>query len=182
MFIGPSGHGKTELARRLGFLLSLDLHVSDCTIVSRETELFGPRKPFIGAEEGAPLNNFLARKSGEKSIIFLDEFEKATPDIWNALLIPFDKGLNPSPLLFPMTLTFKGEYQDRRNLKTVDCSKTIWIIATNALDEKIENFCKRNPKIFEEDDQEEREGLLESLNEAMKEEFKGQFKVSNTSS
>lgn len=92
MSIGPSGHGKTELARRLGALLSLELHVSDCTIVSRENELFGPRKPYVGAAEGSPLNNFLARKDGQKCISFLDEFEKASPDIWNSLLIPFDKG------------------------------------------------------------------------------------------
>lgn len=93
-FAGPSGHGKTELARRLGALLSLELQVSDCTIVSRETELFGPRKPYVGAEEGSPLNNFLAANNGRKCIVFLDEFEKTTPDIWNALLIPFDKGEN----------------------------------------------------------------------------------------
>lgn len=91
-FAGPSGHGKTELARRLGVLLSLEMQVSDCTIVSREAELFGPRKPYVGAEEGAPLNNFLAANNGRKCIVFLDEFEKTTPDIWNALLIPFDKG------------------------------------------------------------------------------------------
>ncbi len=93
-FAGPSGHGKTELARRLGALLSLELQVSDCTIVSREAELFGPRKPYVGAEEGAPLNNFLAANNGRKCIVFLDEFEKTTADIWNALLIPFDKGKN----------------------------------------------------------------------------------------
>lgn len=92
VFAGPSGHGKTELARRLGALLSLELHVSDCTIVSREIELFGPRKPYVGAEEGSPLNNFLAANNGQKCIVFLDEFEKTTSDIWNALLIPFDKG------------------------------------------------------------------------------------------
>ena len=94
VFAGPSGHGKTELARRLGALLSLELQVSDCTIVSREVELFGPRKPYVGAEEGAPLNNFLAANNGRRCIVFLDEFEKTTADIWNALLIPFDKGKN----------------------------------------------------------------------------------------
>jgi hypothetical protein len=92
VFAGPSGHGKTELARRLGALLSLDLQVSDCTIVAREVELFGPRKPYVGAEDGSPLNNFLAAHHDQRCIVFLDEFEKTTADIWNALLIPFDKG------------------------------------------------------------------------------------------
>jgi hypothetical protein len=99
VFAGPSGHGKTELARRLGGLLSLDLHVSDCTIVRRETELFGPRKPYVGAEEGSPLNNFLASHNGDKCIVFLDEFEKTTQDIWNSLLIPFDKGNSLYPFV-----------------------------------------------------------------------------------
>jgi ATP-dependent Clp protease ATP-binding subunit ClpA len=94
MIVGPSGHGKTELARRLGALLSLQLHVSDCTIASRENELFGPKKPYVGADEGFPLNNFLAANNGKKCIVFLDEFEKTTADIWNALLIPFDRGKN----------------------------------------------------------------------------------------
>lgn len=92
VFAGPSGHGKTELARRLGHLLSLDLEVVDCTIFSRELELFGPRHPYVGADRGSPLNNFLAENSGERCIVFLDEFEKTTPDIHQALLLPFDNG------------------------------------------------------------------------------------------
>lgn len=91
-FAGPSGHGKTELARRLGHLLSLELEIVDSTIVTKEIELFGPRKPYHGASEGSPLNNFLARHSGERSIVFFDEFEKTTPDIHQALLLPFDSG------------------------------------------------------------------------------------------
>lgn len=92
VFAGPSGHGKTELARRLGHLLSLDLEVVDCTIFSRESELFGPRHPYVGADRGSPLNNFLAKNSGERCIVFLDEFEKTTTDIHQALLLPFDNG------------------------------------------------------------------------------------------
>lgn len=91
-FAGPSGHGKTELARRLGHLLSLELEIVDCTIFTKEIELFGPRKPYHGASEGSPVNNFLARHSGERSIVFFDEFEKTTPDIHQALLLPFDSG------------------------------------------------------------------------------------------
>ena len=92
VFAGPSGHGKTELARRLGYLLSLELEVVDCTIFNEEMELFGPRKPYIGAANGSPLNNFLARNTGQRCIVFLDEFEKTTPDIHNALLLPFNNG------------------------------------------------------------------------------------------
>ncbi|KAH8684359.1 P-loop containing nucleoside triphosphate hydrolase protein, partial [Tricladium varicosporioides] len=159
VFAGPSGHGKTELAGRLGALLSLEIHTADCTIVQREMELFGPRKPYNGAEQGSPLNNFLARKNGEKCIVFLDEFEKTTSDIWNALLIPFDK----------------GEYEDRRNLTRIDCSKTIWILATNQLDGRITEFCKKNSKIFDEDDLETRDDLIDELKEQMKDGFVEHF-------
>ena len=92
VFAGPSGHGKTELARRLGHLMSLDLEIVDCTIYNREIELFGPRNPYVGAENGSPLNNFLVKNAGKRCIVFLDEFEKTTTDIHQALLVPFDNG------------------------------------------------------------------------------------------
>jgi ATP-dependent Clp protease ATP-binding subunit ClpA len=91
-FAGPSGHGKTELARKLGGLLGLDLEVVDCTIVNQEKELFGPRAPYVGSERGSPLNNFIARNAGQRSIVFLDEFEKTSQDIHQSLLLPFDNG------------------------------------------------------------------------------------------
>jgi ATP-dependent Clp protease ATP-binding subunit ClpA len=93
VFAGPSGHGKTELARKMGHLLSLELEVVDCTIFNREIELFGPREPYVGSEKGSPLNNFLAKNEGQRCIVFLDEFEKTTPDIWKTLLLPFDNGM-----------------------------------------------------------------------------------------
>jgi hypothetical protein len=92
-FAGPSGHGKTELARHMGHLLSLDLEVVDCTIVNREMELFGPRHPFVNAEKGTPLNNFLVEHANQSCIVFMDEFEKTTSDIHQALLLPFDNGM-----------------------------------------------------------------------------------------
>ena len=101
LHIGPSGHGKTELAKRMGELLSSEMECIDCTEMLHETDLFGPKKPYLGYELGSPLNNFLARLTGRRGIVFLDEFEKTTREVQNALLIPFDEGefslrLNPS--------------------------------------------------------------------------------------
>ncbi|KAK8122891.1 hypothetical protein PG984_011561 [Apiospora sp. TS-2023a] len=117
MFAGPSGHGKTELARQFGDLLSLPFHAADCTSMKHGSDLFGARAPYRGHEEGSPLNNFLAKYDGQRSIVFLDEFEKAGKD-------------------------------DRRDLRTIDCSKTVWIFATNAFDSTIHKFCKQNKDVI----------------------------------
>lgn len=47
---------------------------------------------FAGAEEGTPLNNFLAAKEGKEGLVILDEFEKSGPDFHEALLNPFGSG------------------------------------------------------------------------------------------
>jgi ATP-dependent Clp protease ATP-binding subunit ClpA len=64
----------------------------DCTEMKHETDLFGAKRPYIGYDVGSPLNNFLARLHGKRSIVFLDEFEKTTPEVQNSLLVPFDEG------------------------------------------------------------------------------------------
>lgn len=159
VFAGPSGHGKTELARQLGHLLSLELQVVDCTVYRKEIELFGGRSPYTGSERGTPLNNFLVRKAGQKCVVFLDEFEKTTDEIHNALLIPFDK----------------GEYQDRRDNQMVDCSKTLWILATNILDPIIMEFCRKNEKaVFIDDNMDNLASLVKTLGKDLKAGFKGE--------
>lgn len=72
--------------------MSLDLHVVDCTIFKQDNELFGPRPPFSGHEDGSTLNNFLVSKAGKRSIVFMDEFEKTGKEIHNTLLLPFQDG------------------------------------------------------------------------------------------
>ncbi|KAK0309977.1 hypothetical protein LTR01_004175 [Friedmanniomyces endolithicus] len=157
VFAGPSGHGKTELARHLGHLLSLELEVVDCTIFNREMELFGSRHPYAGAGRGTPLNNFLATYSGRRCIVFLDEFEKTSPEIHKALLLPFDN----------------GEYQDRRTLNKIDCSKTIWIMATNAHDVIIQVFSTMHSRIlFSEEHESEKRLLLKQLSYKIRDDFR----------
>ncbi|KAK4099209.1 P-loop containing nucleoside triphosphate hydrolase protein [Parathielavia hyrcaniae] len=124
LFAGPSGHGKTELARNLGRMLSLDLHGVDCTNLRHESDLFGPWFPFAGSDKGSAVNNYLAAYAGKRCIVFMDEFEKTTDEVRHALLVPFQS----------------GEYRNRTNNTMVDCSKTIWVLATNAFDQIIHSF------------------------------------------
>ncbi|KAH0526519.1 hypothetical protein TsFJ059_009823 [Trichoderma semiorbis] len=153
-FAGPSGHGKTELARQLGHLLSLDLEVVDCTTFTHEMELFGPRRPYHGYQTGSSVNNFLVEHSGRRCIVFLDEFEKTTIEIHQSLLLPFDN----------------GEYRDRRTGDKINCSNTIWIMATNALDDTILDFYDQNDAIAG-DDADERTRLLRKLGQQLQERF-----------
>ncbi|KAI1501795.1 P-loop containing nucleoside triphosphate hydrolase protein [Biscogniauxia marginata] len=160
VFAGPSGHGKTELARKFGDLMSLELHVVDCTIFKQDIELFGPRPPYSGFEDGSILNNFLARKAGERCIVFMDEFEKTSKEIHNTLLLPFQD----------------GHYEDRRSGKTIDCSKTIWILATNKLDDHIHAFCSANDQaLFQSEDEEAQDRLVGKLCRQLRREFIGHF-------
>jgi hypothetical protein len=60
----------------------------------------------------------------------------------------------------------------------VNCSKTTWILATNALDKGIIDFCHRNEAIFDENNSTKRQNLLEELTSSMREDFISQFRVS----
>lgn len=108
-FAGPSGHGKTELAKQLGLLLSLEYQVVDCATDKDERELLGARSFWEGSGDGTRLNNFLSRNEGESGIVVLDEFEKTEDEIRNAFLIPFDEGMSPPriDLLWPEVFHFQ---------------------------------------------------------------------------
>ena len=137
LFTGPSGHGKTELARQMGELLSLKIHTVDCTEMRHETDIFGPKKPYQGWSEGAPLNNFFWDNFGERCVVFLDGLEKTTEEVQNALLKLFETGF----------------YKDRRHDVPVDCSKVIWILAANLGCDLIQKFWARNLKDRTEEEQ-----------------------------
>ena len=96
IFAGPTGVGKTELAKALaeflfddeGALISLDMsEYSEKHTVSR---LFGAPPGFVGFEEGGQLTEKVRRKPF--SIVLFDEIEKAHPDIFNSLLQILEEG------------------------------------------------------------------------------------------
>lgn len=126
LLTGPSGHGKTELAKRMGSLLSLKIHQVDCTEMQYETDILGPKPPYHGSDKGSPLNNHLAEHDGQKTVIFMDEFDKTTTAVHQAMLLPFESGF----------------YNDRRNGKKLDCTNHIWLLAANLGEDIIRKFWK----------------------------------------
>jgi ATP-dependent Clp protease ATP-binding subunit ClpC len=96
IFAGPTGVGKTELAKALaeflfddeGALISLDMsEYGEKHTVSR---LFGAPPGFVGFEEGGQLTEKVRRKPF--SVVLFDEIEKAHPDIFNSLLQVLEEG------------------------------------------------------------------------------------------
>ncbi|MDY7019271.1 MAG: ATP-dependent Clp protease ATP-binding subunit [Chloroflexota bacterium] len=96
MFLGPTGVGKTELARALAeFMFGSEdtlVRLDMSEFMERHTvaRLVGAPPGYIGYEEGGQLTEAVRRKS--YSLILLDEIEKAHPEVFNILLQIFDDG------------------------------------------------------------------------------------------
>jgi hypothetical protein len=72
-----------------------------------------------------------------------------------------------------------GEYQDRRNLDKINCSKTIWILATNAHDAIIQDFSTANSRLLSSgEDENELKRLLKQLSHKIREDFRTHHGVS----
>jgi hypothetical protein len=71
-----------------------------------------------------------------------------------------------------------GRHVDRRNRSAIDCSQTIWIIATNAVDHIILNYCEAHKDIFDVNDPLRQSYLVDELSTRMKKQLKTEFGVS----
>lgn len=125
MDLGPSGHGKTKLAKCMGDLLSAEFLAIDSTEMNHSSDLFGPKAPCPGYEEGSALNNFLCRNHGQRSVVFLDDFEKMGSTVFHSLLIPFGEGEIPCLTFNPLlpTQTLKPLTSSREISRSSYCAK-----------------------------------------------------------
>src|SRR6185436_5111332 len=96
LFLGPTGVGKTELARALAEILFDDennmIRIDMSEYMERHSvaRLIGAPPGYVGYEEGGQLTEQVRRKP--YSVLLLDEIEKAHPDVHNILLQVFDDG------------------------------------------------------------------------------------------
>jgi ATP-dependent Clp protease ATP-binding subunit ClpC len=96
IFIGPSGVGKTELAKALAEFMFDDqdalvrIDMSEYHEQHTVSRLFGAPPGYVGYEEGGQLTEAVRRRPYR--VILFDEIEKAHPEVWNALLQILDDG------------------------------------------------------------------------------------------
>ncbi len=96
IFIGPSGVGKTELAKALAWFMFDDedalvrIDMSEYHEQHTVSRLFGAPPGYVGYEEGGQLTEAVRRRPYR--VVLFDEIEKAHPEVWNALLQILDDG------------------------------------------------------------------------------------------
>ncbi len=96
IFVGPTGVGKTELAKSLAWFLFDDeqalvrMDMSEYMEKHSVARLIGAPPGYVGYEEGGQLTEAIRRRP--YSVILFDEIEKAHPDVFNVLLQIFDDG------------------------------------------------------------------------------------------
>ena len=154
MFLGPTGVGKTELAKSLAEALFDDEHnmiridMSEYMEKYSVSRLIGAPPGYVGYEEGGQLTEAVRRKP--YSVILFDEIEKAHPDVFNILLQVLDD----------------GRITDSQG-RTVDFKNTIIILTSNLGSDYILEGIQENGEISEE--------AKQKVNELLKRSFRPEF-------
>ncbi len=149
MFLGPTGVGKTQVAKTLAkFLFDTEkalirIDMSEYMEKHAASRLVGAPPGYVGYDEGGQLTEAVRRKP--YSVVLFDEIEKAHPDVFNTLLQVLDD----------------GRLTDNKGV-TVDFKNTIIIMTSNIASDKI----------MEISDKEERK---EAVNAELKRNFKPEF-------
>jgi len=93
LFSGPTGVGKTEVARQLAYIMGVELIRFDMSEYMERhavSRLIGAPPGYIGFDQGGLLTEAITKQP--YSVLLLDEIEKAHPDIFNILLQVMDHG------------------------------------------------------------------------------------------
>ena len=160
IFLGPTGVGKTELAKTLAQLLFDDesnmvrLDMSEYMEKHTVSRLIGAPPGYVGFDEGGQLTEAVRRRPYRA--ILLDEIEKAHPDVFNVLL----------------QILEDGRLTDGHG-RTVDFRNTIIIMTSNLGTAEF----RRQPFGFHSDGQDalDEQRMRDSVNEALKRSFRPEF-------
>jgi ATP-dependent Clp protease ATP-binding subunit ClpA len=93
LFSGPTGVGKTEVARQLAYSMGMPLHRFDMSEYMERhavSRLIGAPPGYVGFDQGGLLTEAISKQP--HAVLLLDEIEKAHPDIFNILLQVMDHG------------------------------------------------------------------------------------------
>lgn len=154
IFLGPTGVGKTELAKALTELLFdtednlIRIDMSEFMEKHTVSKLIGAPPGYVGYDEGGQLTESVRRKP--YSVILFDEIEKAHPDVFNALLQIMDD----------------GRLTDNRG-RTVDFKNTILIMTSNIGSSLLVEGMGKDGYLFDE----RKNDVLEALRNHFKPEF-----------
>jgi ATP-dependent Clp protease ATP-binding subunit ClpC len=153
LFLGPTGVGKTELARTLAEALfgeeaaMVRIDMSEFQERHTVSRLVGAPPGYVGYEEAGQLTESVRRRP--YSVLLLDEIEKAHPDVFNILLQILDD----------------GRLTDSQG-RTVDFKNTVIIMTSNMGAERIQAHARRNES-FEE--------LKEDMNRILRNTLRPEF-------
>jgi ATP-dependent Clp protease ATP-binding subunit ClpC len=159
IFLGPSGVGKTELAKTLAEFLFGDeqsliqLDMSEYMEKHTVSRLVGSPPGYVGYEEGGQLTEAVRRKPF--SVVLFDEIEKAHPDVFNTLL----------------QILEEGRLTDSQG-RSVDFRNTVLIMTSNL---GTQDLRKANIGFSKNDEAISYERMKEKVNDALKAHFRPEF-------
>jgi len=164
IFLGPSGVGKTELAKSLaGFLFNTEdalikLDMSEYMERHTVSKIIGSPPGYVGYEEGGQLTEMVRRRP--YSVILLDEIEKAHPQIFNILLQILDE----------------GRLTDSKGRK-INFKNTVIIMTSNLGSDLIRDHAKKmNFGFVSQKEKNSSEMIIKSqIQESLRETFKPEF-------